>query len=78
MIERAVIIAGEGPLTISCHLPQFHARAGPRPATDIKEPDAVRLPVGTPYPRPKSPDPHHATAHRKTTKRVPPKSLASA
>jgi transcriptional regulator with PAS, ATPase and Fis domain len=46
VIERALIIAGEGPLTIA-HLPQFHATAGPRPATDLKEPDTVRLPVGT-------------------------------
>ena len=46
VIERAVIIAGEGPLT-PAHLPHFHATAGPRPASDFKEPDAVRLPVGT-------------------------------
>jgi DNA-binding NtrC family response regulator len=46
VIERALIIAGEGALT-PAHLPHLHATAGPRPATDIKEPDAVRLPVGT-------------------------------
>jgi transcriptional regulator with PAS, ATPase and Fis domain len=46
VIERAVIIAGEGPIT-QAHLPHFHPVAGPRPASDIKEPDAVRLPVGT-------------------------------
>jgi transcriptional regulator with PAS, ATPase and Fis domain len=46
VIERAVIIAGEGAITPS-HLPHFHPVAGPRPASDFKEPDAVRLPVGT-------------------------------
>ena len=46
VIERALIIAGEGPLT-PAHLPQFHATAASRPQTDFKEPDAVRLPVGT-------------------------------
>jgi DNA-binding NtrC family response regulator len=46
VIERALIIAGEGALSPS-HLPHFHATAGPRPASDFKEPDAVRLPVGT-------------------------------
>ena len=29
------------------HLPHFHATAGPRPVSDFKEPDTVRLPVGT-------------------------------
>src|SRR5215204_4506146 len=46
VIERALIIAGEGSLSPS-HLPHFHPTAGPRPVSDLKEPDTVRLPVGT-------------------------------
>jgi DNA-binding NtrC family response regulator len=46
VLERAVIIAGEGPLT-PAHLPHFGSPAGHRPAADFKEIDAVRLPVGT-------------------------------
>jgi DNA-binding NtrC family response regulator len=47
VLERAVIIAGEGPIT-PAHLPHdFGAPAGARPAAQIHEPDSVRLPVGT-------------------------------
>jgi DNA-binding NtrC family response regulator len=48
VVERAVIIAGEGPLTPS-HLPRdFGITIGSKaPAQDTYEPDAVRLPVGT-------------------------------
>jgi DNA-binding NtrC family response regulator len=46
VLERAVIIAGEGPITPS-HLPHFGASPANRPAVDFKEIDAVRLPVGT-------------------------------
>jgi DNA-binding NtrC family response regulator len=46
VLERAVIIAGEGPIT-PAHLPAFGAASGTRPAADFKEVDAVRLPVGT-------------------------------
>jgi DNA-binding NtrC family response regulator len=46
VLERAVIIAGEGPIT-PAHLPHFGTVAGTRPAADFKEIDAVRLPVGT-------------------------------
>jgi DNA-binding NtrC family response regulator len=46
VLERAVIIAGEGPIT-PAHLPYFGSSAGNRPAADFKEIDAVRLPVGT-------------------------------
>ena len=35
VIERAVIIAGEGPMT-PAHLPHFHATAGPRPAVGFQ------------------------------------------
>jgi DNA-binding NtrC family response regulator len=46
VLERAVIIAGEGPIT-PAHLPHFGSPSGHRPAADFKEIDAVRLPVGT-------------------------------
>jgi DNA-binding NtrC family response regulator len=47
VLERAVIIAGEGPLTPH-HLPRdFGASIGSKPPADFQEPDAVRLPVGT-------------------------------
>ena len=46
VLERAVIIAGEGPIT-PAHLPPFGNVSGTRPAADFKEVDAVRLPVGT-------------------------------
>jgi transcriptional regulator with PAS, ATPase and Fis domain len=46
VLERAVIIAGEGPIT-PAHLPHFGSPPGHRPAADFKEIDAVRLPVGT-------------------------------
>ncbi len=47
VLERAVIIAGEGTIT-PYHLPQdFGATLGNRPAVQVMEPDAVRLPVGT-------------------------------
>ncbi len=47
VLERAVIIAGEGPIT-PVHLPRdFGSPAGARPAAPINEPDSVRLPVGT-------------------------------
>lgn len=46
VLERAVIIAGEGSILPS-HLPHFGNVGGQRPAADFKEVDAVRLPVGT-------------------------------
>jgi DNA-binding NtrC family response regulator len=47
VLERAVIIAGEGPVT-PAHLPRdFGAAAGARPPAPLDEVDAVRLPVGT-------------------------------
>src|SRR5260370_522424 len=47
VLERAVIIAGEGTITAH-HLPHdFGASLGNRPALQVMEPDAVRLPVGT-------------------------------
>jgi DNA-binding NtrC family response regulator len=46
VLERAVIIAGEGPITPG-HLPHFGSAVGSRAAADFKEIDAVRLPVGT-------------------------------
>jgi transcriptional regulator with PAS, ATPase and Fis domain len=47
VLERAVILAGEGTVTTH-HLPRdFGVPAGSRPAQQIIEPDAVRLPVGT-------------------------------
>src|SRR5580698_979066 len=47
VLERAVILAGEGSITAH-HLPRdFGVPAGARPALPVSEPDAVRLPVGT-------------------------------
>ena len=48
VIERAVIIAGEGTIT-QAHLPRdFGASSGAaKPPVEYNEPDAVRLPVGT-------------------------------
>jgi len=47
VLERAVIVAGEGTIT-SHHLPHdFGVAAGNRPSLQVVEPDAVRLPVGT-------------------------------
>jgi DNA-binding NtrC family response regulator len=47
VVERAVIIAGEGPLTVH-HLPRdFGVTIGAKPVQDNYEPDSVRLPVGT-------------------------------
>jgi DNA-binding NtrC family response regulator len=47
VLERAVIIAGEGPITMA-HLPRdFGAPAGSRPVAPVNEPDGVRLTVGT-------------------------------
>jgi DNA-binding NtrC family response regulator len=47
VIERAVIIAGEGAIT-PAHLPfDFGAAQGVKPPVQLNEPDAVRLPVGT-------------------------------
>jgi transcriptional regulator with PAS, ATPase and Fis domain len=47
VIERAVIIAGEGPIT-PAHLPRdFGISIGARPVQDSYEPDAVKLQVGT-------------------------------
>jgi DNA-binding NtrC family response regulator len=46
VIERAVIIAGEGPL-IPAHLPRFGNVGAARLALEVKELDAVRLSVGT-------------------------------
>ncbi len=47
VMERAVIIAGEGQLTTN-HLPRdFGLSLGNRPVIENKELDAVRLPVGT-------------------------------
>jgi DNA-binding NtrC family response regulator len=47
VLERAVILAGEGTIT-KHHLPLgFGAPAGARPAPQETEPDVVRLPVGT-------------------------------
>ena len=47
VLERAVIIAGEGTIT-TAHLPHdFGAAQGSRPNVQVMEPDAVRLPVGT-------------------------------
>jgi transcriptional regulator with PAS, ATPase and Fis domain len=47
VLERAVIVAGEGAITTH-HLPRdFGIAAGSRPQQQIVEPDAVRLPVGT-------------------------------
>ena len=47
VLERAVIIAGEGPITTH-HLPHdFGAPAGSRTPVPVTEPDSVRLGVGT-------------------------------
>src|SRR5579884_3605256 len=47
VLERAVIVAGEGTIT-SHHLPHdFGASMGNKPNVQVMEPDAVRLPVGT-------------------------------
>jgi DNA-binding NtrC family response regulator len=47
ILERAVIIAGEGPINMH-HLPHdFGAPAGTRTPAPINEPDSVRLNVGT-------------------------------
>jgi DNA-binding NtrC family response regulator len=47
VLERAVILAGEGTITAH-HLPQdFGVPPGSRPAAPVIEPDVVRLPVGT-------------------------------
>ena len=47
VLERAVIIAGEGQLTPQHLPPNFGAPPGARPAAPVNEPDTVRLPVGT-------------------------------
>lgn len=47
VLERAVIIAGEGAIT-PAHLPrEFGVSIGARPAQEQQDVDAVRLPVGT-------------------------------
>ncbi len=47
VLERAVIMAGEGVIQMS-HLPyDFGASVGSRPPVQVFEPDTVRLPVGT-------------------------------
>jgi len=47
VLERAVIMAGEGAIHMS-HLPfDFGAAPGSRPVAQVLEPDGVRLPVGT-------------------------------
>ena len=47
VLERAVIVAGEGAIT-SHHLPHdFGVATGSRPEPTFNEPDVVRLPVGT-------------------------------
>jgi DNA-binding NtrC family response regulator len=47
ILERAVIVAGEGTITMH-HLPHdFGVTTGTRPMQQIVEPDTVRLPVGT-------------------------------
>ena len=47
VLERAVIIAGEGPIT-TAHLPRdFGTPGGSRPTSQVNEPDSVRLNVGT-------------------------------
>ena len=47
VLERAVIVAGEGTI-VSNHLPHdFGVAAGSRQPQQVVEPDAVRLPVGT-------------------------------
>ena len=47
VLERAVIMAGEGAVQMA-HLPyDFGVSVGSRPAVQVFEPDSVRLPVGT-------------------------------
>jgi len=47
VLERAVIMAGEGAIQMA-HLPyDFGVSVGSRPAVQVFEPDNVRLPVGT-------------------------------
>src|SRR5579884_4139787 len=47
VLERAVIVAGEGAIQMA-HLPyDFGVSAGARPPAQVFEPDCVRLPVGT-------------------------------
>ncbi len=47
VLERAVIMAGEGAIQ-TAHLPyDFGVPAGSRPPAQVFEPDSVRLPVGT-------------------------------
>ncbi len=47
VLERAVIMAGEGAIQMA-HLPyDFGVSVGSRPAAQVFEPDVVRLPVGT-------------------------------
>ncbi len=47
VLERGVIIAGEGPI-MTAHLPRdFGLQGGSRPVAHIDEPDSVRLNVGT-------------------------------
>jgi len=47
VLERAVILAGEGTIARH-HLPRdFGVPAGARPLQQEMEPDAVRLPIGT-------------------------------
>ena len=47
VLERAVILAGEGTITLQ-HLPRdFGAQPGTRPAQPASDMDGVRLPVGT-------------------------------
>jgi DNA-binding NtrC family response regulator len=47
VLERAVIVAGEGVIMMA-HLPyDFGVSSGTRPAAQVFEPEGVRLPVGT-------------------------------
>jgi DNA-binding NtrC family response regulator len=47
VLERAVIMTGEGEIQLA-HLPyDFGVSVGSRPAAQVFEPDSVRLPVGT-------------------------------
>src|SRR6266567_1880296 len=46
VLERAVIIAGEGQITMH-HLPHDFRISTGHPAQQVVEPDIVRLPVGT-------------------------------
>jgi DNA-binding NtrC family response regulator len=47
VLERAVIMAGEGAIQ-TAHLPyDFGVPVGSRPPAQLLEPDSVRLPVGT-------------------------------